>query len=299
MFPHGLILRYDRLEYMTSSAFYSIDSGKTSASTTRELDFEYLNVETQLLSCSIQPCIYSTIREVNQPSTSSPLPNMPIKGYGVWIGKPIHFNSPKPNDKTPHLDLKFEDNDGAWFANINVKSTDPTDSRLVYWMVHNFQHSITENLVRKGIGYHPIEEGDGLDYIRGGLINLEDGWILPYDNDGSGNDILDVLEPILKDAITQRATIYLFGAQYIDSPRKKGIHEVHMNQGSLPRYDNGFAQDGAFFLQFPDGHWEGVFLAFASQTIQTTDAGAAVEGSQTLGDIAKGDGDQDGDHGDQ
>jgi uncharacterized protein YukJ len=213
---------------------------------------------------------------------------MTIKNYGVWIGTPIHFNPPKPNDKSPHLDLKFEDNDGAWFANINVESTDNEDSRLVYWMVRNFQHNITDDLTGKGVGYHPLQEGEGLDYLRGGLININDGEILPYEDDGSGPDILGTLEPILKTAIHAKATIYIFGSEYIDSPRKKGIHEVHMNQGSVPPFDNGSGQDGAFLLQFPDGHWEGVFLAFASQATKTDAKGLPVNGSPELRDILGG-----------
>jgi uncharacterized protein YukJ len=212
---------------------------------------------------------------------------MTIKNYGVWVGTPIHFNPPKPNDKSPHLDLKFQDNDGAWFANINVESTDAQDSRLVYWLVRDFQHSITGELTGKGVGYHPLGEGEGLDYLNDGMIDVHNGEILPYESDGSGPDILDTLEPILKDAIHNKATIYLFGSEYVDSPRKKGIHEIHMNQGSLPRFDNGKGQDGAIFLSFPDGHWEGIFLAFASQAIETDRNGAAEPNSQKLSDVAQ------------
>jgi uncharacterized protein YukJ len=217
---------------------------------------------------------------------------MTIKNYGVWVGTPVHYNSPRSGDASPHLDLKFEDNNGSWVANINVRSTDKSDSRLVYWMVRNFQNDdLTNEITRKGDGYHPLGQGQGLDYIRGGLISLSDGEILPYSQQPQNDTTLGVLEPILKDAITNKATIYLFGSQYVDGPRKKGIHDIHMNQGSLPKYENGVGQDGGFFLQFPDGHWEAVLLAFASQTIQSDDSGAAVQGAQTLGDVAHGDGD--------
>ena len=58
-----------------------------------------------------------------------------------------------------------------------------------------------------------------------------------------------------------------------------------MNQGSLPRFDNGFAQDGAIFFHFPDGHWVGVFLAFASQAVKTNAKGLPEPGSPKLNDV--------------
>lgn len=60
-----------------------------------------------------------------------------------------------------------------------------------------------------------------------------------------------------------------------------------MNQGSLPRYANGVHQDGGLFLYFEDdGHWEGVFLAFASQKVPTyDDTGKPKHGAKELVEI--------------
>jgi uncharacterized protein YukJ len=57
-----------------------------------------------------------------------------------------------------------------------------------------------------------------------------------------------------------------------------------MNQGSLPRYENNVYRDGGFFLYFEkDDHWEGVFLAFASQRVPTNDqTGEAKRGAQAM-----------------
>jgi uncharacterized protein YukJ len=90
---------------------------------------------------------------------------------------------------------------------------------------------------------------------------------------GPNNDIIDEPTPILNDGINRVATIYLFGSPFNDNNSgEDDIHKAHMNQGSPPRFGNGVYQGGALFLHFEDdGHWEDVFLAFASQRVPTDD----------------------------
>lgn len=122
----------------------------------------------------------------------------------------------------------------------------------------------------------------GLDFLRTpNLVDLKSGRLLPADAAGPNNDILDELEPILTDAINKNAKMYIWGSSY-----GSGIHDVHMNQGSLPKFENGVYEDGAILFQFDDGHWEAVFLAFASQKVPTDDrTGEPVAGSRTLASI--------------
>ena len=42
-------------------------------------------------------------------------------------------------------------------------------------------------------------------------------------------------------------------------------------QGSKPKYDNATFSDGAVMFRFPDGRFEAIFLAFASQRFPTRD----------------------------
>lgn len=45
-----------------------------------------------------------------------------------------------------------------------------------------------------------------------------------------------------------------------------------MNQGSGGGFDNATHSDGALLFHYPsDGHWEAVFIAFASQKVPTND----------------------------
>ena len=196
----------------------------------------------------------------------SPPVEMPgkIKNYGVWVAIPTSMEAERANidDTSPHIELTFTDDAGDHRAAINVKSTDRHESRLVYWLNRTLQHSITDNLQNLNSGFQALHGEDGLDFIRQRLVRIEDGAVLPHDVPGPNNDILDDLTPILQDGIDRKATIYLFGSMFADngatSGRDTGIHDIHMNQGSLPRFDNGTYQDGALFLHFDDDdHWEG------------------------------------------
>ncbi|KAK9481672.1 DUF2278 family protein [Lipomyces starkeyi] len=233
---------------------------------------------------------------------------MAFNNYGVWVASPKSFTAEGADmdPKSPHIYLKFADglNSSSSFlytAAINVKSTS-AESRLVYWLIRDFPHPITDKLANLDFGFRPIPENErkvdglALDYIRGNLLQNRDGKLLPHDVPGPGNDIIDSLEPIFASAIDRKATIYLFGSQF--SPRKDGIHEVHMNQGSAPPFENGVWSDGGLILRFSDdGHWEAIFLAFASQAIHTDNIdGKPLPGSPTfaefleLGDGNVGDG---------
>lgn len=214
---------------------------------------------------------------------------MTIKDYGVWVAQPIHFEADGPKDKSPHINLKFRDDSGRnnLSAAINVKSTDK-DSRLVYWFDKNFQHPIINSLPNLQSGFNSLGNNGqndlALDFARTQpqLVDFSQGTILPYEAPGPKNDILDDLEPILKDAIHEKATIYIFGSSY-----GTGIHDIHMNQGSLPQFDNGVWSDGALVFAFQDGHWEAVFIAFASQELPTDDStGEPLQNSTPLSETA-------------
>lgn len=219
---------------------------------------------------------------------------MPIKGYGVWVATPTVFTAERTG-KSPHGNLIFDDGSTKYkqlSSAINVKSTG-TDSRLVYWSNRNFQHAITQKLQSLDKGFHSIAgsdqgpDGIALDLLRGNLVDLTKGTILSTNVDGPDNDIVDHLTEIFSDAITAKATVYLWGQQY--SPTPDGIHDIHMNQGNSGKSswtkDNGIYQDGSFMLKYPDGHWEAVFLAFASQATKTDDEGQPESNAETFAQL--------------
>ncbi|KAJ5899076.1 hypothetical protein N7495_003820 [Penicillium taxi] len=247
---------------------------------------------------------------------------MTIAHYGVWACTPTSYQAQneQQDSKSPHIYLHFTDSSSSTSsrkleAAINVKSTDK-DTRLVFWLNRDFSHPITEKLSQIDLGFHLAQSSSsnsqsdettggshhrrhhgyhynhsherrtqstlqGLDFIRTkNLVDIKSGQVLPDDITGPNNDILDKLEPILTDAINQKATAYIWGSSY-----GSGIHDIHMNQGSLPSFSNGIYEDGAILFKFDDGHWEAVFLAFASQKIPTDDKGEAESNSQSLASI--------------
>ncbi|KAJ5281002.1 hypothetical protein N7478_006374 [Penicillium angulare] len=236
---------------------------------------------------------------------------MAISHYGVWACTPTSYEAqnPEQDSKSPHIYLHFTDDSSSsksLEAAINVKSTDK-DTRLVFWLTRDFTHPITEQLSNLDLGFHLTQSQSsnqskvashnhasrhrhvrrdvatlqGLDFIRTkDLVNIDSGEVLPADASGPDNDILDKLDPIISDAINKKATAYIFGSSY-----GSGIHDIHMNQGSLPGYSNGIYEDGALLFKFDDGHWEAVFLAFASQKIPTDDNGEFESNSKSLASI--------------
>ena len=202
---------------------------------------------------------------------------MPVTNYGVWKAKPTRYTyeTNEDDNRSPHLSLYYSDDDpNEGRAAVNIKSGDSKDSRLVYWTVPDLQHPVTDGLADLSLGFHGLASTNklALDYIRSNLFQRNSGTLLPHDIPGEDNDILDKLIPIVDQAISKKATIYIFGSKFGDG---KGIHNVHMNQGSPKRWakDNGVYHDGCLIIQFAD-HWVGVFIGFASQAVHTRDSGA-------------------------
>jgi len=219
---------------------------------------------------------------------------MPIKNYGVWVAKPVRVSAERAEQdpKTPHIHLFYDDGSGGDFdnarrASINVKSSSEL-SELVFWLVQDFQHPIVDELLGLEMGFHNIPSQPGglaLDYIRGNLIDLNKGRILPHDQPGSFDDIIDYVMPELEAAIKRKATVYLFGEPYDDL---QGIHDIHMNQGSKGRFKkyNGIWQDGGAIIHFPDVNlFNAIFIAFASQAVNTNDEGHSSPGSQNFAQL--------------
>ncbi|RDW85952.1 hypothetical protein BP5796_04277 [Coleophoma crateriformis] len=219
---------------------------------------------------------------------------MGIPAYGVWAATPTVFTAQRTG-RSPHGKLTFDDGTNKYQsteADINVKST-TGDTRLVYWSNANFTHPITSQLANLQPGYTSLvnaatgSNGTRLDLLRDNLETLTDGKVLATSVPGANNDIVDDLTAVFNRAIQDKATVYLWGSQYVDSGSQAGIHDIHMNQGDSGNFtsDNGTWQDGSFILKFSDGHYEAVFLAFAEQYTQTDNNGQPISGAPTFAQL--------------
>ncbi|KAL4780683.1 hypothetical protein BJX76DRAFT_337253 [Aspergillus varians] len=244
---------------------------------------------------------------------------MPVADYGVWKGRVIDYTIEHPHDDAtsplplPALSLYFHDLDvertgsvtpsqaqespgerGAHRAAINTTSGDLRDSRLVYWVNDRIdQNPIVDELARLPFGFSSTTDsqgqghGLGLDYIRNSPFTTTNGRLLPHQIPGQFGDIIDVLEPSIRQAIDSDAEIYIFGSR-TDTNTGTGdgdgisMHNIHMNQGNGRKFqtEDGVFQDGGLIFHFADSdEWLGVFLAFASQALHTDDeTGHAISG---------------------
>ncbi|MBK7830701.1 YukJ family protein [Nannocystis sp.] len=212
---------------------------------------------------------------------------MPLARYGVLKGRITQQLAGQGN--SPHHQLRIIDQVADYRAAVNVRSA-LAPSELMFAVIDDFQHPLTEALQRLPPGFTELESRPGgmaLDYIRGNLLGARRLKVLPYAEVGPANDLYDQL-----DALAQRvmgegaANIYAFGEPWSAEPQKDkymgffpgaGIHNIHMNQGNDKSFagDDGPWQDGGLLLSFPQAdrslRWVAVFLAFQSQALHTDD----------------------------
>lgn len=210
---------------------------------------------------------------------------MSLKSYGVLKGKVVE-GKPEGNDSTPHYQVHVQAAQQNYRIAINVKSAQaPFD--LLYFLDDNFQHHLTDNVVKLSEGFHklPSKPGDlALDYIRGNLFDVTKMKPLPYNVPGEDNDLNEIIDLYIQRAIaSEDAIIYAFGEPWANEPKPdkvfgfvpgNGIHDIHMNQGSSGKFqkDNGVYQDGGLLIHFPSrNQWVAAFFAFQSQSFHTDD----------------------------
>lgn len=211
---------------------------------------------------------------------------MPLKEYGVLRGRPTQAKV--ENDaSSPHYQVLVEAMGIKYRIAINVKSQ-KSPSELLYLINHDFKHPILPevNAVSEGFTQIPSKKGGiALDFIRGNLFDRGAMKPLPHNVPGPANDLNELLDAIIKQAITDAsASIFLFGERWGPEPTTpdkvfgfkpgNGIHDIHMNQGNVGSFvkDDGVWQDGGILIHFADAdRWAAVFLAFQSQAWHTDD----------------------------
>ncbi|CAN8105258.1 unnamed protein product [Discula destructiva] len=207
---------------------------------------------------------------------------MGISNYGLWKATPTSWNGTADSD---HGHLEFTDGTAgkSYEADVNIMSSDK-DKRLVYWFVSDFnptQPAIAKlQALAKGFSKQSGNNSLALDFLRDDFLTPSAGTLLSHNpkDPSEKNDILSYLDPLLNAAVSDKATIYLWGSQYADSDGSSGIHDIHMNQGNSGSFasENGTYQDGGIVIESADGNtWQGIFLAFATEAEKTDSKGDA------------------------
>lgn len=199
---------------------------------------------------------------------------MAIKNYRILKGSVLEHAL--DDDSSPHIEVLIEENGNKHRAAVNVRSKIAPHA-LLYERRDLTDTNKIAALRALGDGVIDVPQGLKLDY-PGGLVNKSDMEPAPFRAAGVNNDLLEFILPLLDRAIAEDgARIYSWGETWFESGGRdryfnfspgRGIHDIHMNQGSSGGFagSNGRFQDGALAFEFEDGSFVEILLAFQSQS---------------------------------
>jgi hypothetical protein len=186
-----------------------------------------------------------------------------------------------------------------WDSAINVGTND-ADDLLRYRLVYDFHHALRTTLANAAGGFHDLTGRSGLpalDFLRSDVLAETGSWRDSDVMDGTEHpEPVPSLKRLLQKARTTGADVYVFGRTYI--PPDKGIHDVHMNQGSQGRFlnngvddhndHNDVWQEGAVLVDLGAEGWAGYFTAFTQQLVPTDKLGNPLANSHPISDSDPG-----------
>jgi len=209
---------------------------------------------------------------------------MPIGNYRLLVGVPR--DTALDDDESPHIEVLVEAAGELHRIAVNARSQIPPHA-LLYRRRDPFDDPITGRLDGLAPGLTDLRNARpdlALDYVRGGMVDRASMQVAPFRQSGPRNDLREFLIPLLRQAIDSGGRVYAFGETWGPEPAPdryfgfrpgRGIHNIHMNQGSSGRFrrDNGPNQDGALMLRLGDPQrWVALFFAFQSQSWTTDPA---------------------------
>ncbi|QQE80661.1 YukJ family protein [Alicyclobacillus sp. SO9] len=211
---------------------------------------------------------------------------MPILNYGVVCGRVVRY-SPGSDSFSHFQIILVDDSHTEYQVDVNVRSKD--GSEVLYFSTDNFTRDLIQDWKGLSTGFTPLQsnaDSGALDYLREDLFAVESMQPLPMK--GPANDALNAyLGQAIKKAYDENGLVYAFGQHFRDRGHSarhdkrfhepsRGIHDIHMNQGNLSRYEkeNGPYQDGGLFVEDKSrGQWTAIFLAFQTQSFRTDASG--------------------------
>jgi uncharacterized protein YukJ len=205
--------------------------------------------------------------------------------YGVLRGRVEKLLHHSADDRAPHVEVLVQTPGGPWRLAVNVRSDDETN--LLFHIETDFHHPILDAIDALPVGLTTPARDDHtvrLDYVRGALFDSTAMQQVAATAVGDPNDLDDRLSEVLERAIrTDGAEVFAFGNPWPPEQKKdryfhftpgRGVHDLHMNQGSPPPHDrdDGVWQDGGLIDRFPGAPTVAFFFAFQTQTFDTDDA---------------------------
>ena len=183
-------------------------------------------------------------------------------------------------DERAHYHITVEASDKKYDIAINIGSISYkgkifNSSPLNIYYDEEYKHLILKEMLKYGVGITLCSDKVKLDYVRG---NLFDKRKVRRINGLSKKKmyLIEIIEKNVKEAILNKdIEIFIFGNLY---DNEKGIHDIHMNQGSQSPHDvNDRANNdgGIFFYNNETEKWTSLFIMFENQTLHTDEYGKA------------------------
>ena len=163
-------------------------------------------------------------------------------------------------------------------GSIQEKNSEVYSSNLqVYYdRDYSFNQKILKEMLLQNKGITKARKNLNLDYVKMKLF--------PHEKmrhmkgvDKENIFLTGIIEKhILESIDSDIHEVFAFGNLY---ENKKGIHDIHMNQGSRGRHSNGdaaYSDGGLFFYNNSTEKWAAIFIAFISQSLKTDKRGKAI-----------------------
>lgn len=218
--------------------------------------------------------------------------------YGVVKGPvaspPWLKPRPGPGETQYHAHFSLGVDGAPCDVAVNV-GTDDRNDLLKFKIIQNFTHPLLD-LVRAQEGDSRALSGSAalpaLDYVRSDLLKGTGAWQLSEIMDGSETrEPYATLKGLIAEAQKSGDRLFAFGRFYPDGP--KGVHDIHMNQGSRGRHyrnapdnPNGDVnqvwQDGALIIDRKAGGAVLFIAAFQKQLVPTDASGYPVWGGRSI-----------------
>lgn len=175
-------------------------------------------------------------------------------------------------DRTAHYHIMVTALDKVYDIAVNIGSIKKSfsnniikTSELLVYHDEEYNNIILDKLVKKDYGIHIVEKDFALDYIKMDLFNKEKMKLIPT-IDFEKTYLIEIMEKYVSRSLEERIyDIYVYGMLYENG---LGIHDVHMNQGSIGRYrhrDREWSDGAVFFHNRETLSWTALFLAFKNQ----------------------------------
>lgn len=205
---------------------------------------------------------------------------------GTFFNEIDAENRSRPHRGYPHYNFEINAGGLVYEVNVNVFSRvkDHPELRVLATSDPD-KDLINKAPLEKAIAlqdgvYQNPDATLALDYLRGNYFALN-RFTVPFEPIGEEEEtfLMNLLKTHIILAQQNGYRFCIWGSLYHDdsaSDDRKGIHDVHMNQGSEKPFENSIWQDGALIITDDREIKFACFLGFSSQCLATDDNGNCI-----------------------